>query len=83
MIPGWLTTAGLASWLALGCAGIVWVLAWFFAASSGISVPLLLALVLGMLMYPIVERMTSRGIPKAAAGTLVLLLLAGVIIGVI
>lgn len=82
VIPGWLTIAGVAGWLIVGAAGALGVLAWFFTASSSISIPLLLALVIGMVAYPLCEKMTSRGVPKAAAAAIVLLLLLAIVVGV-
>lgn len=82
-MPGWLLAAGLAGWLILGIAGAVWLGGWLFVYSASISIPLLLAMVIGMVAHPLCEKMTSRGLPKAVAAVLVLLLLVGVVAGVI
>ncbi len=70
-VPHWLWTLGLASWLAVGVvAAIVLVLA-FITLSASISVPLIVAIVVGAIAAPLVESM-SRGVPKALGATIVL-----------
>ena len=82
MLPGWLVAAGLGAWLAVGIAAMIALVAWFFSASASISIPLILALVIGMVAYPLCERMIRRGVPKAGAAGIVLLLLAAIVAGV-
>jgi len=82
-LPNWLTTFGVAGWLLVGIAGALAVIAWFFSTSSSISVPLLLALVIGMVAYPLCEKMTARGLSKSAAAAIVLLLLLAIVVGVV
>lgn len=82
-IPPWLMTIGVAGWLLIGAAGALWLFAWFMAASSSISVPLVLALVIGMVAYPLCGYMTERGVPRSVAAGIVLLLLAAVAVGVV
>ncbi|HSK48630.1 MAG TPA: AI-2E family transporter, partial [Coriobacteriia bacterium] len=78
-IPSWLLTAGVTGWLVVGVALTLALVAWFFAYSASISIPLLLAIVIGMIAYPLCERMTDRGVPKSAAAALVLVLLFGIV----
>ena len=82
MLPGWLVAAGLGAWLVVGISAVIALVGWFFSASSSISIPLILALVIGMVAYPLCERMIRRGVPKAGAAGLVLLLLAAIVAGV-
>ncbi len=82
-IPGWLMSAGITGWLVVGIAAMVSLAGWLFVYSASISIPLLLAMVIGMVAYPLCERMTARGLPKAGAAVVVLLLLVGIIVGVI
>jgi len=82
-IPGWLMTAGVTGWLVVGIAAMFALASWFFVTSASISIPLLLALVIGMIAYPLCERMTARGIPKSAAAGIVLLGLIAVIVAVV
>lgn len=83
MIPGWLMTAGIGGWLIVGVAAVLALTGWFFGASASISIPLLLAMVIGMVAYPLVEKMTARGVPKALAAAVVLVLLGAIVAGVI
>jgi len=79
MLPGWLTTAGLGAWLVLGVAGVIALAGWLFVYSASISIPLLLAMVIGMIAYPLCEKMIARGMPKAAAAGIVLLALFAIV----
>ena len=83
MLPGWLVTGGVGAWLIVGMAGVVALATWFFTASADISIPLLVAAVVGMIAYPLCERMTARRVPKSLAAFIVLVMLASVIAGVI
>jgi len=83
MLPGWLTTGGIAAWLIIGLAGVLGLAGWLFAYSASISIPLLLALVIGMIAYPACEWMTARGVPKAGAAVLVLVMLLAIAAGVV
>lgn len=82
MLPGWLVASGVGAWLAVGIAAVIALVAWFVSASSSISIPLILALVIGMVAYPLCERMIRRGLPKSAAAAIVLVLLAAIVAGV-
>jgi len=73
MLPGWLTTAGIGAWLVIGIAAVISLSGWLFVYSASISIPLLLAMVIGMIAYPLCEKMIARGIPKSAAAGIVLL----------
>ncbi|MDZ4168661.1 MAG: AI-2E family transporter [Coriobacteriia bacterium] len=79
-IPGWLMTGGISGWLIVGCAGALAVFAWLFQTSASISIPLLLAMVIGMVAYPLCEKLTARGLSKAAAAGIVLGLLAVIVV---
>lgn len=83
MLPGWLVTGGVAAWLIVGMAGVLALVTWFFVASSDISIPLLVAMVVGMIAYPLCERMTARGLPNWLAAILVLVMLASIVAGVV
>ncbi len=82
-IPGWIMTAGITGWLFVGIAATLGILGWLFTVTASISIPLLLAVVIGMIAYPLCEKMTMRGMPKSAAAGIVLLLLLAIIVGVI
>jgi predicted PurR-regulated permease PerM len=77
-LPGWLLNIGIACWMLVGLAAVLVLSAWFVAASASITIPLILAMVIGMIARPLVERMSKRGVPVSLAATLVLLLLIGI-----
>lgn len=79
IIPGWLTAAGVGGWLLLGIAGALAVAGWFLSTSASISIPLLLAIVIGMVAYPLCEKLMQRGVPRAAAAGIVLTLLFAIV----
>ena len=83
IIPGWMTTAGIGSWLVVGMAAVLALVGWFFTVTASITVPLILAAVVGMIAYPVCELMIARKIPKAAAALIVLLVLIVVVVGVV
>jgi len=82
MIPGWLLTLGITSWLFIGFAGVLWLFAWFMGVSATITIPLIVAMVIGMVAYPMCDALIVRGLNKTAAAGLVLLVLA-VIVGIV
>ncbi len=74
-IPGWMTTVGIASWLIVGMAGVIALTGWFFTVSASITIPLIIAAVIGMIAYPLCERMIAHKVPKSVAALIVILLL--------
>jgi predicted PurR-regulated permease PerM len=83
IIPGWMTTAGIGAWLIVGMAAVIGLVGWFFTVTASISVPLILAAVVGMIAYPLCERMIAHKVPKAAAALIVLLALIAVVVAVV
>jgi len=79
LVPEWVLNVGIVSWSIIGACAVLAVLFWFFAITASISVPLLLAMVIGMISYPLVEKMVARRIPVGAAATLVLVFLVVVV----
>jgi len=81
-LPGWLLTVGITSWMIIGVAGVLGLFAWFIGVSATITIPLIVAMVIGMVAYPLCERLIARGLSKTAAAAIVLLLLF-VIVGIV
>ena len=81
-VPDWLRSLGMNSWLAIGVAGCVAILAWLFGHSASIMIPLVLAFVTGVVFYPLVERMTRVHVPRWLGALVVLLLLMLIVISV-
>jgi predicted PurR-regulated permease PerM len=78
--PG-LARWGVRSWLLLGVIGLAGAVLWLLSQVSGFVVPLVLAVVLGALFAPLVERLRARGVPRSGGALLVLLGLAAVVAG--
>lgn len=75
-VPPGTFSLGINAWLWLGIAAAGVIVAWFFAKTAGITIPLIIGGVLGVMFAPLVERMSTHRIPKALGATLVVLLLA-------
>jgi predicted PurR-regulated permease PerM len=71
---------GVTTWAALGAIGLTAVFAYLFSATASISVPVLIALVLGFLFAPAVVAMEKRHVPRSLGAALVLLALVLVFI---
>ncbi len=80
LMPGWVLNVGIASWSIIGAVGVLLIFAAFIGLSASISIPLILAMVIGMIAYPLVEKMVARRIPVAAAATIVLIFLTVVVV---
>ena len=78
-----LQRAGRASWAALGIIALLVVLAGAVGAASGILVPLMVAVLLGMVLEPVTEALKRIGIPAVAAVALTLVGAVAVAAGVI
>ncbi len=79
IMPGWVINVAIASVAFISAVGVLVIVATFIGASSSISVPLILAVVIGMISYPLVEKMVTRGVPAQAAAVAVLVLLVVVV----
>ncbi len=83
IMPGWVINVAIGSIAFIGAVGVLVIVAAFIGASSSISVPLILALVIGMISYPLVEKMIARGVPAQAAAIIVLVFLAAVLVATV
>ena len=81
--PPWLARLGVRSWLITGVLLVGGIGAWLLAKSSTIVVPLLLAIILGVLFAPLVTTLERLHIPRAAAAWLTMLLILATGVGVI
>jgi predicted PurR-regulated permease PerM len=81
--PTWLVSLGVKSWLAAGFVVIFGVIAGLLSVASGLITPLILAVVIGMLFYPLVDGMEKRKIPRAAGAAIVMLLLIALAVAVV
>jgi len=83
IMPGWVVNVAIASIAFISVVGVLVIIAGFIGASSSISVPLILALVIGMISYPLVEKMLSLGVPAQAAAVAVLVFLVAVVVAAV
>lgn len=77
--PG-LVRWGLRSWLLVGVFAFTVAVLWLLSQVSGFVVPLVIAVVLGALFAPLLERLGARGVPRSAGALLVLLGLTAVVV---
>ena len=71
-VPPSLARWGLSAWLILGLLALAVVVYFGLAQISSLLVPLVVAIVIGMLFSPVVDRLTRAGLPPFAAASLVL-----------
>jgi predicted PurR-regulated permease PerM len=76
--PRWLRDLGLASWLLVGVAALVFGLILLLGATSAITQPVLAAFVVACVASPLVHWLKRHGVPRAAGAALVLLSLIAI-----
>jgi predicted PurR-regulated permease PerM len=83
VLPDWLKTLGIAGWMITGASAAVIVFSYVFSTAASIMVPLVLAFVIGVVAFPLVERLQKRGMSKSVSAVLVLVLLLAIAVGVV
>ena len=78
-VPSWLRSAGTSAWFLLGLIALTTVAYFGLARVSALVIPLVVAVVLGMIFHPLVDRVESTGLPRGVGATAVMLGIAGVI----
>ncbi|MCH9788422.1 MAG: AI-2E family transporter [Actinomycetia bacterium] len=71
-VPPALARWGLSAWLILGTIALAVVVYFGLVQISSLLVPLIVAIVIGMLFSPVVDRLTRAGLPPFLAASLVL-----------
>lgn len=71
-VPDWLQLAGVSGWLLTGVALAVVIGAWLVSTSSSISIPLLLAIVLGIVFEPLVGALERHRVPRGLGAAIVM-----------
>jgi putative heme transporter len=71
--PRWLWKAGVRGWLLGGVLVTVSAIGWFVGFTSGLIVPLIVAVILGVLFVPVVDSLRARGVPRQAGAVTVML----------
>lgn len=78
--PRWLRGLGLSAWLTIGISVVVVLVVAVGAALATVTIPLLLAALLGATLAPLVTRLTKWGLPRwlASLAVTLLVVLAGI-----
>jgi putative heme transporter len=71
--PRWLRDLGLAAWLLVGVAALLFGLVWLVGAMSAITQPVVAAFVVACVAAPVVHWLKRHRVPRAAGAALVLL----------
>lgn len=82
-VPAWLRRVGLTSWLILGIAGAVSLAAFLLALTQGITIPLIVAVIVGAVFVPWVDGLRRRGIPRWLGSLIVMVIILGIVVGTI
>jgi predicted PurR-regulated permease PerM len=80
-VPPGLRRWGTRSWLYLGIALWALVIITFFTTISGLFVPLVVAVVIGMLCYPLVDKLAAHRVNRTIGSLLVIALVIAVLVG--
>ena len=80
LAPHWLRLLGVNAWLFLGVVGALAVVFALYQATVGITVPLIVAVVVGAATAPLVDLMERRGLRRSVGALLTMLLLLLIIV---
>lgn len=80
LAPRWLRILGVNAWLVLGVAGVVALAGVLYTSTVGVTVPLIVAIVVGAATAPLVDMMRRHGIPRSAGAVLTMLLLSLIVV---
>ena len=75
--------SGLRSWLLLGLFGVAAIAIWLLTLSASIVIPLILAVILGVVFAPLVDIMQRYKVPRALGATITMLLVLAIAGGTI
>jgi predicted PurR-regulated permease PerM len=82
-VPTWLRRVGLTSWLLLGIAGALLLAGFLLALTQGITIPLLVAVIVGAVFVPWVDGLQKLRVPRWLGSLIVLVILLGIVAGTI
>ncbi len=82
-VPAWIRKVGLISWLILGIGGALTLGALAIALTRGVTIPLVMAVVVGAVFVPWVDGLQKLKVPRWAGSLLVVLFLLAVAAGTI
>lgn len=73
--PPWLRFIGINGWLVVGVAAALFVGGWFIGFTSSIMIPLVLAMMFGVIFAPIVDALHKRKLPRQVGSILTLVMI--------
>lgn len=82
-VPHWLMVSGINGALVLIVATVLYGISYMLGMASSITIPLLLATVVGMIAYPLVKLGDRVGLPRALSTTLVIVVVLAIGAGAI
>lgn len=82
-VPGWLMRMGTTAWLTLGIIALATLVYLGLSQVRSLVAPLVVAVVMGMLFYPLVDRLAKVGLRRGMAAALVLIAIALVVLGAV
>jgi predicted PurR-regulated permease PerM len=81
--PRWLRNLGVASWLLVGVAALLFGLTWVMGVTSSIALPVLVGLIVATVASPAVTWLHAHRVPRAAGAVLVLLALIAIAVVIV
>ena len=79
-VPDWVRTIGMLGWMVAGAAAGIYAVAYVSSKAASILVPLIVAVVIGVVAYPLVVKLQKWNIPSSVGAVLVLLLLILIVV---
>lgn len=80
-VPGWLWRWGIAAWMLIGILIVAAAVYVGLAQINTLVAPLVVAVVMGMLFHPLVDRLERSGLRRGLGAGVILLGLAGIVAG--
>ncbi len=78
--PRWLLLGGIAGFLLLGAVGGLMVISAAYTLTIGVTLPTLIAIIVGATVVPLVDKLEQRGVKRVIGAPMVMVLLAAVVI---
>lgn len=73
--PPWLRFVGVNGWLIVGVAAALFIAGWFISFTSSIMIPLIIAMMFGVIFAPIVDVLHGRKLPRQVGAVITLVLI--------
>ncbi len=79
-VPGWLWRTGVSAWMTIGLLIVVVAIYLGLSQISTLIAPLVVAVVMGMLFYPLVDRLERVGLKRGMGASVILLAVAVIVV---